>query len=81
MLCRVRRPALLSSLSHDLRTPLTSIRGAAETLATGLCRAIARAFLAAMGGTIEAESPRPDLPRDGSPGARITFHLPAALPA
>ncbi|MCW8305544.1 DUF4118 domain-containing protein [Acidiphilium sp. PA] len=27
------RTALLSSLSHDLRTPLTSIRGAAETLA------------------------------------------------
>jgi two-component system sensor histidine kinase KdpD len=27
------RNALLSSLSHDLRTPLTSIRGAAETLA------------------------------------------------
>ncbi|OYV41551.1 MAG: histidine kinase [Acidocella sp. 20-61-6] len=28
------RNALLSSLSHDLRTPLTAIRGAAETLAT-----------------------------------------------
>ncbi len=28
------RNALLSSLSHDLRTPLTSIRGAAETLAS-----------------------------------------------
>ncbi len=28
------RTALLSSLSHDLRTPLTAIRGAAETLAT-----------------------------------------------
>ncbi len=28
------RNALLSSLSHDLRTPLTGIRGAAETLAT-----------------------------------------------
>ena len=27
------RNALLSSLSHDLRTPLTAIRGAAETLA------------------------------------------------
>jgi two-component system sensor histidine kinase KdpD len=26
------RTALLSSLSHDLRTPLTAIRGAAETL-------------------------------------------------
>jgi two-component system sensor histidine kinase KdpD len=29
------RTALLSSLSHDLRTPLTAIRGAAETLALG----------------------------------------------
>ena len=29
--------ALLSSLSHDLRTPLTAIRGAAETLATRRC--------------------------------------------
>ena len=28
------RNALLSSLSHDLRTPLTGIRGAAETLST-----------------------------------------------
>ncbi|MDE8345288.1 MAG: sensor histidine kinase KdpD [Acidocella sp.] len=28
------RTALLSSLSHDLRTPLTAIRGAAETLST-----------------------------------------------
>jgi two-component system sensor histidine kinase KdpD len=28
------RTALLSSLSHDLRTPLTAIRGAAETLAS-----------------------------------------------
>ena len=33
LLARIRT-ALLSSLSHDLRTPLTAIRGAAETLAS-----------------------------------------------
>lgn len=44
---------------------------------TGLGLAIARAFVEAMGGGIAAESPRPDLPRDGSPGTRIIFHLPA----
>jgi len=31
---QVLRTALLNSLSHDLRTPLTAIRGAAETLRT-----------------------------------------------
>jgi len=45
---------------------------------TGLGLAIARAFVEVMGGTIKAESPRSDLPRDGSPGTIITFRLPAA---
>lgn len=45
------RTALLSSLSHDLRTPLTAIRGAAETLAEsdeGLPEATRRDLLASI---------------------------------
>jgi len=45
---------------------------------TGLGLAIARGFVQAMGGTISALSPRPDLPRDGLPGTSIILHLPAA---
>lgn len=44
---------------------------------TGLGLAIARGFVQAMGGTIIAQSPRPDLPRDGLPGTVITISLPA----
>ena len=43
------RTALLSSLSHDLRTPLTAIRGAAETLAVpGLTEATRTDLLASI---------------------------------
>ncbi|MCB8880889.1 sensor histidine kinase KdpD [Acidisoma cellulosilytica] len=45
---------------------------------TGLGLAIARGFVQAMGGTISALSPRPDLPRDGLPGTVITISLPLA---
>ena len=45
---------------------------------TGLGLAIARGMVEAMGGTIEAASPRSDLPRDGTPGTVITLRLPAA---
>ena len=48
---------------------------------TGLGLAIARGFVQAMGGTITALSPRPDLPRDGLPGTIITITLPAPEPA
>jgi len=32
--------------------------------------------LQAMGGRIEAQSPRPNAPRDGSPGTIMTLRLP-----
>lgn len=45
---------------------------------TGLGLAIARGMTEAMGGTITAASPRPDLPRDGQPGTVVTVTLPTA---
>ncbi len=50
-------------------------RGDRVTPGTGLGLAIARAFAEAMGGSISAASPRPDLPADGLPGAVITLRL------
>ena len=46
---------------------------------TGLGLAIARGLMEAMGGTIEAQSPRPDAPADGAPGTMITLTLPVAV--
>jgi two-component system sensor histidine kinase KdpD len=46
---------------------------------TGLGLAIARGLMEAMGGTIEAQSPRPDAPADGAPGTMITLTLPMAI--
>jgi len=45
---------------------------------TGLGLAIARGMIEAMGGTINAQSPRPDAPRDGAPGTIVTICLPVA---
>jgi two-component system sensor histidine kinase KdpD len=44
---------------------------------TGLGLAIARGLTEAMGGTIEARSPRPDAPRDGAPGTVVDVLLKA----
>jgi two-component system, OmpR family, sensor histidine kinase KdpD len=46
---------------------------------TGLGLAIARGLMEAMGGMIEAQSPRPDAPADGAPGTMITLTLPVAI--
>lgn len=45
---------------------------------TGLGLAIARGMVEAMGDSIAALSPRPDLPRDGLPGTVVTLRLPVA---
>ena len=45
---------------------------------TGLGLAIARGMVEAMGGTIEAVSPRPDASRDGSPGTLVVIAMPTA---
>jgi two-component system sensor histidine kinase KdpD len=45
---------------------------------TGLGLAIARGLTEAMGGTIQARSPRPDAPRDGAPGTVVDLVLRAA---
>ncbi len=53
-------------------------RGDRVAPGTGLGLAIARGFTVAMGGRIDAASPRPDAPPLGFPGTVITLHLPAA---
>ena len=45
---------------------------------TGLGLAIARGLIEAMGGHIEAQSPRPDAARDGAPGTVVHIDMPAA---
>ena len=69
-------------LPHVFDSFFRARRGDKVAVGTGLGLAIARGFVEAMGGRIEAHSPRPDLPRDGAPGTIVTIHLPAAhLPA
>jgi two-component system sensor histidine kinase KdpD len=46
---------------------------------TGLGLAIARGLVEAMGGSIQARSPRPDVARDGAPGTVVDITL-RALP-
>lgn len=53
-------------------------RGDRVAPGTGLGLAIARGFTAAMGGRIEAVSPRPDAAPLGFPGTVVTLHLPIA---
>ena len=47
---------------------------------TGLGLAIARGLVESMGGSVSAQSPRPDLPADGLPGTVVTLRLPRVQP-
>jgi two-component system sensor histidine kinase KdpD len=69
-------------LAHVFDSFYRASRGDRVAPGTGLGLAIARGLIEAMGGRIQAASPRPDLPRDGAPGTVITMRLPATnLPA
>ena len=68
----------LGDLPHVFDSFYRASRGDRVAPGTGLGLAIARGLVEAMGGVIDAVSPRPDLPRDGSPGTVITLRLPAA---
>ena len=65
-------------LPHVFDSFYRAKRGDRVAPGTGLGLAIARGMVEAMGGSIAAASPRPDLPRDGLPGAVVTLRLPAA---
>ena len=69
----------VADLPHVFDSFYRARRGDQVAPGTGLGLAIARGMVAAMDGTIEAASPRPDLPRDGHPGTVVTLRLPAAL--
>ena len=64
-------------LPHVFDSFYRARRGDRVPPGTGLGLAIASGLVEAMGGRIEAASPRPDAPRDGAPGSVMTIHLPA----
>ena len=65
-------------LPHVFDSFFRARRGDRIAPGTGLGLAIARGMIEAMGGRIDARSPRPDTPADGLPGTAIVIHLPAA---
>jgi two-component system sensor histidine kinase KdpD len=70
-----------ADLPHIFDSFFRATRGDRVAPGTGLGLAIAKAFTEAMGGTIQAQSPRLDLPADGAPGTVVTLELPAATGA
>ena len=69
-----------ADLPHVFDSFRRATRGDSVIPGTGLGLAIARGLAEAMGGRIEAVSPRPDVPRDASPGTVVTLRLPKASP-
>ena len=67
-----------ADLPHVFDSFYRAHRGDRVTPGTGLGLAIARGMVEAMGGSIAALSPRPDLPRDGLPGTIVTLRIPVA---
>jgi len=65
-----------NDLPHVFDSFFRASRGDRVAPGTGLGLAIARGMVEAMGGRIEAQSPRPDLPVDGHPGTVVTLRLP-----
>ncbi len=65
-------------LPHVFDSFFRARRGDSVVPGTGLGLAIARGMVEAMGGQIDAHSPRSDLPADGMPGTLVTIRLPIA---
>ena len=65
-------------MPHIFDSFTRATRGDRVVPGTGLGLAIARGLVEAMGGTIGAQSPRPDVPADSAPGTIVTLRLPAA---
>ncbi len=65
-------------LPHVFDSFFRARRGDRVAAGTGLGLAIARGLVEAMGGRIDAHSPRPDTPADGMPGTIVSIRLPPA---
>ena len=67
-----------ADLPHIFDSFYRAQRGDRTVPGTGLGLAIARGLIEAMGGRIEAQSPRPDAARDGAPGTVVHIDMPIA---
>ena len=67
-------------LPHVFDSFFRARRGDRIAPGTGLGLAIARGMVEAMGGQIDAQSPRPEMPADGLPGTVVTIQLPPFQP-
>ncbi len=67
-----------ADLPHVFDSFYRASRGDRVPPGTGLGLAIARGLVEAVGGTVEASSPRPDAPADGAPGTIVSLRVPVA---